>query len=125
MSDLTIAKTILEQLGGRRFCVMTGARNIAGGERDLSFRLPTGLSRGINVVRVTIDPSDTYTVEFGFLRGRRYTLKSTHSDIYNDGLRSLFEHETGLATSLGTMAHIPLTPIQRDGGASFEPDPFA
>ena len=30
MSDMTVAKTILEQLGGNKFRVMTGAKNFMG-----------------------------------------------------------------------------------------------
>ena len=36
MSNLTVAKTILEQLGGNKFCMMTGAKNLAGDENSLS-----------------------------------------------------------------------------------------
>jgi hypothetical protein len=98
---LQVAQTILQQLGGRRFVAMTGARHFLGGERMLSFRLPSYFARnGINAVRITLDGSDTYTVEFSKLRGITFTPISKHEGIYCDGLQALFTAETGLATSL-------------------------
>ena len=34
MSNMTVAKTILEQLGGNKFRMMTGAKNLAGDENS-------------------------------------------------------------------------------------------
>jgi hypothetical protein len=41
---------------------MTGAKNFAGSENSLSFRIPgSGFAGdGINAVHITLDPSDTY-----------------------------------------------------------------
>ena len=68
----------------------------------LSFRIPgkNFAKNDINKVVVTLDPSDTYTVSF--LRTRANVVKeiSTHSDVYNDSLVEVFEHETGLRTRL-------------------------
>jgi len=36
---MRVAKTILEQLGGNHFRMMTGAKNLAGDENSLSMRL--------------------------------------------------------------------------------------
>lgn len=101
MSTQTIALTILEQLGGRRFVVMTGAKNFASSPNGLSFRLPSYLGRnGINTVRITLLPSDTYKVEFSKLRGVKFVPVSVHEDIYCDALAALFTAETGLSTRL-------------------------
>lgn len=108
-TDLTVATTILEQLGGRRFQVMTGAKNFTGDVDRLSFALPGRpgfVQQGINHVTIVLDPSDTYRVTFRRLRGRTVTVVSEHADIYNDQLRAVFERETGLATSLGTMGRV-------------------
>lgn len=105
--QMEVAETILQQLGGRKFEVMTGARNFVGSATGLSFRLPGSggfCKNGINVVRIELEPSDTYTVTF--LRMRKSqgipcaTFTSIHHDIYFDALRSLFTRETGLAVSL-------------------------
>jgi hypothetical protein len=102
----SVAKTILEQLGGRRFIAMTGARNFIDTGNGLSFRLPGSggfIKNGINVVRIDLTPNDTYNVTFSRLRGSKDTVISKHDDVYADSLREVFESETGLATSLGTM----------------------
>ena len=106
MSDLTVAKTILGQLGGNRFRAMTGARNFVGSEDSLSFRLPGSggfCKNGINAVRITLNGSDLYDIVYMRVRGSKVTVVEEANDIYNDSLRDSFERVTGLATSLGTM----------------------
>ena len=107
MADLTVAKTILEQLGGNRFRAMTGAKNFLGADYSLTFSLPGGggfTKGGINKVVIELTPMDVYTVTFYRMRRSKGTLLakvvSKFEDVYCDGLRSLFERETGLATSL-------------------------
>lgn len=102
MSDLTVARTILEQLGGQKFLVMTGARHVVGGRNWLAFKLPSYFAaRGINAVRVTLDEAaDLYRVEFSKIRGMKITPVASHDGVYCDSLRAIFTHETGLATSL-------------------------
>lgn len=39
MAELTVAKTILEQLGGSRFLALTGSRNLVGDDTSLTMRL--------------------------------------------------------------------------------------
>lgn len=110
-----VATTIWQQLGGKRFAVMTGAKDpLALGESSgaplggLRFSLPTGFSQvngkstGINRVFIRVNASDTYDIEFGGARGRSYTVRATAEDIYADNLREVFTRYTGLDTSLGT-----------------------
>ena len=104
MADLTVANTILEQLGGKMFCVMVGAKNLVGGPNSLSLKIGSGTKNKATHLRVTLDPSDTYTVEFLRCSVRAtepIKVLSSHESIYNDGLRDLFERETGFATRLG------------------------
>ena len=59
---------------------------------------------GINKVRITLDPSDTYTVEFMKIRKRHgvpqvETVKKTEG-IYCDMLREVFTCYTGLTTRI-------------------------
>ena len=64
MTDMTIAKTILQQLGGNKFVVMTGAKSLCGGENYLSFRIPGTMTRDrINYVKITLNSMDLYDVE--------------------------------------------------------------
>jgi hypothetical protein len=100
---LQVANTILNQLGGVKFRVMTGAKNFIGSADALSFHLPGGggfCKDGINGVRITLDPSDTYTVQFFRRRGAKLKVIATVSDVYCDMLRQVFENHTGLRTSL-------------------------
>ena len=98
----SVAKTILSQLGGKRFSVMTGAKQFLSfdGGQGLQFRLPRYVDIKINVVRVKLDPNDTYTVTFGRIFGSKYTIISEHSDIDSEMLQPLFRQETGLDTHL-------------------------
>jgi len=104
MTELTVAKTILEQLGGNRFIAMTGAKNLLGAEDNLSFKLPANFAKdGINTVVITLDASDTYRLKFVKLgRAPKFsiTLVKEYEGIYCDQLREIFEKTTGLRTSL-------------------------
>lgn len=98
----TPSEIILQQLGGNRFVVMTGAKNFVGGSNPvtLSFQIGRGAKDSINAVYIRLDPSDTYTVEFLRLRAGKRVVVSSHSDIYCDALRDLFTRQTGFYTSL-------------------------
>lgn len=103
MNTMDVANTIVEQLGGRKFIAMTGARNFLGDANSVSFRLPGGggfCRDGINRVTVILEPSDTYTMTFFRVRDTVATVIATHHDVYFDMLQELFTHETGLAVSL-------------------------
>ena len=102
---MTVAETILQQLGGHRFRAMTGAHSFTSDRDTLVFKIPRAKS-GIKAVRITLDPSDTYTVTF-FKQARAPSFKVTVvkeiDGVYADQLRDVFTEATGLYTSLGTM----------------------
>lgn len=98
----SIATTILAQLGGTgRLVTMIGAHNFIdrGKGLSLSFRG----CRKANRLIITLDESDTYTVELGKFSRCSYTTVYEASGIYADGLRQVIENETGLYLSLGTL----------------------
>ncbi len=98
---MEIAKTILEQIGGNRFIKMTGAKNLLAHESALSFKLPSRFAKnGINYVKITLDPSDTYIMYFGKIFKHTITDIATYTDVYFDGLQNMFTRETGLDTHL-------------------------
>lgn len=99
MADMTVAKTILEQLGGRQFILLTGSKNFLGDDNSLTFAIGRN-DKAVTHCKITLDPSDTYTVTFMRIRKFQVTTISTHSDIYFDGLKDLFERETGLYVTL-------------------------
>jgi len=105
MTDMTTAKTILAQLGGGRFRVMTGAKGFVYTDNSLSFRLPGGggfCKDGINAVRVTLNGLDLYDVTYWRVRGAKLNIIAESAGLYADMLRDDFKTITGLAVSLGT-----------------------
>ena len=103
MSDLMVANTILSQLGGRRFMVMTGAKHMVAVEDGLSFRLPGGggfCRHGINAVRVTLNSMDLYDVDFIRIRGTTLKTVERREGLYGDSLQPVFTEVTGLNTRL-------------------------
>lgn len=101
MTDMTVSKTILQQLGGNRFVAMTGARNLTGHKNALSFRIPGNMTKkGINWVKITLNPMDTYDLEFGRIRGMRYHCVDRIDGIYDDMLPDSFRRVTGLETRM-------------------------
>lgn len=101
MSDMTVAKTILQQLGGNRFLVMTGAKNLVGSENSLAMKINgrNGAGKKVSHVRITLTPEDTYTVETMNVYGSKVTTVNTRLNVYCDSLRESFESLTGLYTS--------------------------
>jgi hypothetical protein len=100
---MQVAQTILSQLGGGKFKVMTGAKDFYSIKegRGLQFKLPSNFAKNkANTVRIILNSNDLYDVEFGRVWGLNYKVKSTHNDVYCDMLVELFENETGLYTHL-------------------------
>ncbi len=105
---MAIATTILQQLGGHKFVVMTGAKDCLALDSGLRFRLPGGAGyckQGINRVEIELAPNDTYNVSFSRVRKtERLDLQiktiAEHFDIYCDQLQDIFTAETGLDTHL-------------------------
>jgi hypothetical protein len=95
MADLTVAKTILEQLGGEHFVAMTGAKNFVGTEDSLTFEVGSN-PKHVSHVRVTQTPDDLYAVTF-FRKGKAPRIMD---GICCDILQELFTNNTGLYISL-------------------------
>lgn len=97
-----IAATILEQLGGRRFMVMTGAKNlVALTEGGLQFKLPARFAKdGINLVAVKLNADDLYDVQYMKTRGLDVKAVREETDLYFDQLQERFTANTGLDTRL-------------------------
>ena len=95
---LDVGDTIISQLGGMgRLRAMLGARDFVKSENSITFKWPNkDLSRG-NTLKITLDPSDTYTMEFSAVRGGNSKLVKTFTNIYADQLTSIFRDWTGWA----------------------------
>lgn len=88
-----VAKIIVEQIGNVAFSMM-GAKNLVGDDRSLMFSIrgcPT-----INKIRITLEPSDTYKIEFFKFRNPDCKLVAELDGVYFDMLHSVIESKTGL-----------------------------
>ncbi len=102
---LEIANTIINQLGGNKFRVMTGAKDFVGCDtkKFVQFRLPTaGKINGkkITNVKIIVNDNDLYDVQFWNIRGINSVMLEEVTDVYCDMLQSLFTEKTGLDTHL-------------------------
>ena len=95
-----IANTIYEQLGGRKFVVMTGAKRFLNIGDGLAMKIGRNSSNS-NYLRVTLNSMDTYDMLFAKLT-KKGELKSVseYNNIYNDMLQDQFTAHTGMYTSL-------------------------
>lgn len=102
-TDMTVPRTILEQLGGGKFITMTGAKHFTGSDRALSFRLPgaRGFCKdGINFVKISLNAEDTYDVLFLRLRGVQVKTIAERKSIYVEQLHDVIQTTTGLVTRM-------------------------
>ncbi len=105
MSDMTIANEISKQIGNAAFC-MIGAKNLVGGDNYLTFKIMRNAKR-VTHVRVTLDPSDTYTVEFIRCWGTKAPeILESVEGIYCDMLKSVIGCGTGLEMSMPTIRRV-------------------
>ncbi len=96
--DMTVPKIIVQQLGGA--LNMLGAYNLLGDETSLMFAFKEKAKNGIKKIRITLDPSDTYKVEFIKIRKHEAVIVSTHEDVYAEDLHDLIRRETGCETRM-------------------------
>ena len=102
MSDLTVAHTILQQMGGSgKLSAMVGAHDFIGDDKSLQFSFKG--SRKANKCRVVFDyTTDTYIFQLWKFNKRTYDMAKVYELelVYWDMLIDLFESETGLYLSL-------------------------
>lgn len=96
--------TIWQQLGGNKFKVMTGAKDLTydvSGDPTLMFKLPSNFAKdGINYIKITLTAMDLYNIEFYSIKGNNKHLVKEVNGIYNDQLQEIFKRYTGLNTHL-------------------------
>ena len=96
MPSNSVANTILSQLGGRRFIIMTGAKHFIDNGSGLSFHIPTNNKNRITGIRIELNGTDLYDLFFY----KKFDLFKEYNDIYNDQLQEIFTRETGMFTRL-------------------------
>lgn len=98
---MTVASTIIEQLGGNQFIAMTGAKQFVDTGNGLQFGLPSRFAnRGINKVQIQLAADDTYITKFWKISGTKFRLIENIGGVYAGSLREIFERTTGLDVSL-------------------------
>jgi hypothetical protein len=96
-----VAQTILKQMGGTgKLAAMVGAKDFIAYPNGVAFKFMDPGAGKPNYVKIVLNASDTYDLEFGRLRGMNYKVIKTADDVYVESLRSLFERTTGLYLSL-------------------------
>jgi hypothetical protein len=104
MTNMEVANIIKDQIGGRAL-FMLGAKELIGTENSLQFRIGRN-AKGVTHIKITLDPSDTYTVEFTRFRMNHKTyvpsivVLAKVDDVYVEDLHSVIETHTGMYTSL-------------------------
>lgn len=100
--NMEIATTILQQLGGKMFSLMTGAKDFLALDNGLRFKICRN-SAGVNTVTVEYDVgSDTYNMIFEAVSVSRKTfemkrrLVNRTEDVHCGELCDVFTRITGL-----------------------------
>lgn len=100
IANRQVGQTIMSQLGGNKFRVMTGAKDFVHEDKGVSFKIPK-VKDGINHVKVVLTGADTYDVTFSKVRVDTGVKEvSSVKGIYNDQLQDIFREHTGLETHL-------------------------
>ena len=107
MSNMKVAETIYNQLGGGRFVAMTGAKQFVYDSNSLRFRIGRNKSKA-NVVKIELRGDDTYEMTFKrvttsrislktgeYIEGKDDVIREFHS-VYFDQLQDLFTEITGM-----------------------------
>lgn len=95
---MSTPEIIRDQLG-REALLLMGATNLCGVNETLSLKI-RGCPK-INQIKITLEPTDTYMIEF-FKGAKRI---SSYSGIYVDQLHDTIEGETGLFLSFRRRQH--------------------
>lgn len=99
-SDIFDAKLVLKQLTGRNnpintLVAMIGASNFVSGGNDISFKFK--MCRKANILKIEYDSgSDMYNMVFY----RNGSEVKRFDQVFNDGMKEIFERFTGLRLNL-------------------------
>lgn len=102
MSDNTVAKTILFQMGTSvgKLRAMVGGYDFAYSNNSIQFSFKG--KRGVNKCVVTLNGKDLYDMDFWYFNKRTYDMTKVKSfdGLFFEMLRPTFEKYTGLYVSL-------------------------
>jgi hypothetical protein len=99
-NNLIIAKTIIQQLGGNKFIVMTGARNIFADGQGVTMQIMKNKSKA-KYVSIILNSLDLYDMQFKSLdKDLNLIIRAEANNIYFEDLETIFTNITGLNTRL-------------------------
>lgn len=102
MTDLTVANTILKQMGGAgRIKAMIGVKGFVGLENGVTFSFPNPNPGKPNNVQIDLNGMDEYEVTFRRIRGKKVHLVEEVTGLQAEDLKRVFEAQTGLYLSFG------------------------
>ena len=94
-------KQLLQQLGGNRFVMMVGAKNLAVDKSKNELHMKIGRnSKGISHIRIRLTSMDLYDMEFLQVRAGKIKIKSKEKGVYGDQLGKMFKKNTGMNVRL-------------------------
>lgn len=97
---MQVANTIYQQLGGKRFTVITGSKNYVADKNSLRMNLSRNKA-GAKWLKITLNEMDTYDMVFFTAdKDLNIKVKAEKKNIYFDQLQDIFTQVTGLNTSL-------------------------
>lgn len=88
---MSVADIILQQLGGKMFVMLTGAKNFVTNGHDLTMQLPRGKG-----MRITLNGRDYYDIDYYAYRGLDIKDLGQRTDVSCEELKDVFEELTGL-----------------------------
>ena len=92
---------LLKQLGGNRFIMMVGAKNLVVDKSKNELHMKIGRnSKGVSHVRIRLSSMDLYDMEFLQVRAGKIKIKSKEKGVYADQLGKMFKKNTGMNVRL-------------------------
>ena len=97
-----VQETIVEQMGGNKFRVMVGCKQMSvdGDKPAVTFTIGGGARKRIKYVKVELMGDDTYTMTFSKVFKYEHKIIKVVKGVYFDQLQSIFTEQTGFDTSL-------------------------
>jgi hypothetical protein len=99
-NNLTIAKTIIQQLGGNKFITMTGAKNIFADGQGVTMQIMKNKSKA-KYLTIQLNSLDLYDMQFKSIdKDFNLIIKAEKQNVYAEDLEIIFTNITGLNTRL-------------------------
>jgi len=100
-ANLIFQQLTMSNAGAGRIKAMVGGKDFMFSSEDnyAAFKFTAKSLNKANYMKITLNGLDLYNVEFGYIRGMNYTVRSETKDMYFDQLKEHFESETGLYLS--------------------------